>query len=368
MIADNPVRMTPIRCSSLPLAFTCPGSLRGDGPAVDMINDASADGTAVHAGLASVVRGMDAEAAHELMLAEHPACNRGEVTPLFWAGVKMWTEIQHWMPGAQAEGEMRTGELTGHTDVISLPGTEGVILDWKSGRKDRDYRHQGFGYAYLRMHLWPALTSVTVHFAWLRSQELESYTVDRGRAYAWYQHLREEVVDWDGKYRAGPHCTFCPRRASCPAVTALVKQDVAMFADGKTFELSTCTGPELCGHFRKIKMLQRFLEAAERNARVEIGHRGEVDDGEGGMIHMVPTKGNREIAPLAAWPILSARLTNQEMAGVVEIGVGRLEDAIKAKAPKGKGAAAVRELSEALEAAGAISREPGQKLVDERKK
>ena len=141
-----------------------------------------------------------------------------------------------------------------------------------------------------------------------------------------------------------------------------------MFADGKTFELSTCTGPELCGHFRKIKMLQRFLEAAERNARMEIGHRGEVDDGDGGLIHMVPTKGNREIAPLAAWPILSARLTDSEMAGVVEIGVGRLEDAIKAKAPRGKGAGMIREVFAELEAAGAVSREPGVKLVDERKK
>ena len=74
----------------------------------------------------------------------------------------------------------------------------------------------------------------------------------RARADAWYQQLQDEVVNWDGKYHAGPHCTFCPRRTSCPAVTALVRQDVAMFADGKTFELSTCTGPELCGHFRKI--------------------------------------------------------------------------------------------------------------------
>ena len=64
--------------------------------------------------------------------------------------------------------------------------------------------------------------------------------------------------------------------------------------------------------------------------------------GDGGLIHMVPTKGNREIAPLAAWPILSARLTDSEMAGVVEIGVGRLEDAIKAKAPRGKGAGMIR--------------------------
>jgi Protein of unknown function (DUF2800) len=363
------ITATPIRCSSLPLAFTCPGSLRGDGPAVDMVNDASADGTAVHAGLASVVRGMDAEAAHELMLSEHPACNRGEVTPLFWAGVKMWNQISKWMPTPQVEGEMRTEVLSGHVDAQSVGESEAAILDWKSGRKDHDYRNQGFGYAWLRLALQPDMERVTIHFAWLRTCELESYTVDRGRAEAWYQQLKDEVVNWDGKYHAGPHCTFCPRRASCPAIIALVRQDVAMFADGgKTFELSRCTGPELCGHFRKIKMLQRFLEAAERNARAEIGHRGEVDDGEGGVIHMVATKGNREIAPLAAWPILSARLTDQEIAGVVEIGVGRLEDAIQAKAPKGKGAAAIRDVFAELAGAGAVTRQPGVKLVDERKK
>jgi hypothetical protein len=333
-----------------------------------MTHDASADGTAVHAGLASLVRGMEPEAAHELMLAEHPACNRGEVTPLFWAGVKMWGEIQKWMPYAVQELALHDGYLSGHMDAATQVETSGIILDWKSGRKDHDYHHQGFGYAWLAMQDTGELTSATVHFAWLRERELESYTVDRARADAWYQQLQDEVVNWSGKYHAGPHCTFCPRRTSCPAVTALVRQDVAMFADGKTFELSTCTGPELCGHFRKIKMLQRFLEAAERNARVEISHRVEVDDGEGGVIHMVPTKGNREIAPLAAWPILSARLTDQEMAGVVEIGVGRLEDAIKAKAPKGKGAGAIREVFAELEAAGAVSREPGAKLVDERRR
>ena len=356
-----------IRCSSLPLAFICPGSIRGD-LSVDSTSEPADDGTAVHAGLASVVRGMAPEAAHELMLAEHPSCNRGEVTPLFWAGVKMWGEIRKWMPDADAENEMKAENLTGHVDAHSVGETEAVICDWKSGRKDHDYHHQGFGYAWLKLRLVQRLARATVHFAWLRTQELESYTVARARADAWYQQLQDEVVNWDGKYHAGPHCTFCPRRTSCPAVTALVRQDVAMFADGKTFELSTCTGPELCGHFRKIKMLQRFLEAAERNARMEIGHRGEVDDGDGGLIHMVPTKGNREIAPLAAWPILSARLTDSEMAGVVEIGVGRLEDAIKAKAPRGKGAGMIREVFAELEAAGAVSREPGVKLVDERKK
>ena len=359
--------MDTIRCSSLPLAFTCPGSLRGD-MAIDSTSEPADDGTAVHAGLAAVVRGMAPEAAHELMLTEHSACNRAEVTPLFWAGVKMWGEISKWIPSPQAEGEMKTEVLSGHVDAQSVGPIEAVILDWKSGRKDRDYRHQGFGYAWLRLHFHADLAQITVHFAWLRTQEIESYTVTRARADAWYQQLQDEVVNWDGKYHEGSHCAFCPRRTSCPAVTAMVRADVAMFADGRTFELSTCTGPELCGFFRKVKMLQRLLESAERNARSEIGHRGDVLDGEGGVIHYVPAEGPREVDTLKAWPSLVKRLTDEELAPCLKVRLGEMESAIKAKAGKGKGAAAIRGLNEELKAAGAVSRETTQRLCDERLK
>ena len=155
---------------------------------------------------------------------------------------------------------------------------------------------------------------------------------------------------------------------TCPAITAMARSAVEMFAPGKVFTLTTCTGPELAEFFRRVKLLQGLLKDAESAARLEISGRGEVDDGAGGVIHFVPTAGNREIDPLAAWPILTAKLTDEEMATVVDIGVGKMEKAIKAKAPKGKGAAAIRELSEALEAAGAVKREPGRQLRDERKK
>jgi hypothetical protein len=359
--------MNTIRCSSLPLAFTCPGSLRGD-MSIDSTSEPADDGTAVHAGLALVVRGMAPDAAHELMLAEHPACNRGEVTPLFWAGVKMWGEIGKWMPGAYSECHYENDGLSGHLDAESTQETEGAVCDWKSGRKDHDYRQQGFGYAFLKLRKQPALKQVTVHFAWLRTQELESYTVTRERAELWYQELQDRVVNWDGKYHEGPHCAFCPRRTSCPAVTAMVRSDVAMFSDGKTFELSTCTGPELCGFFRKVKMLQRMLEAAERNARSEIGHRGDVLDGEGGVIHYVPAEGPREVDTLRAWPSLVKRLTDEELAPCLKVRLGEMEAAVKAKAGKGKGAAAIRELNEELKAAGAVSRETTQRLIDERLK
>jgi len=139
-----------------------------------------------------------------------------------------------------------------------------------------------------------------------------------------------------------------------------------MFAEGKTFELSTCTGPELCGHFRKIKMLQHLLDAAEENARSEIGHRGDVLDGEGGVIHYVEAEGPRDVDTLKAWDALTKRLTDEELAPCLKVRLGELETALKAKAGKGKGAAAVRELNEELKAAGAVSRETVQRLTDER--
>jgi hypothetical protein len=310
---------------------------------------------------------MEAEAAHELMLSEHPACNRAEVTPLFWAGVKMWGEIQQWATDPSAEVALAAGCLTGHADIVSDYGYTVSCGDWKSGRKDRDHREQVFGYAWLLLQRSPDIQQVTVHVFWLRSQEIESYTIDRNRAGVWYQELQDHVVNWNGKYHEGPHCAFCPRRHSCPAMTAMVRADVEMFS-GKTFELSTCTGPELCNHFRKIKMLQRLLEAAERNARSEIGHRGDVLDGEGGVIHYIPAEGPREIDTLKAWDALTKRLTDAELAPCLKVRLGEMESSVKAKAGKGKGAAAIRELNDELKAAGAVSRETTQRLIDERLK
>jgi hypothetical protein len=359
--------LTTIRCSSLPLAFLCGGSVRGD-LLIDSANAPADDGTAVHFGLARVVSGMDAQAAHDLMMIEHPACNTGEVTPLFWAGAKMWRQIKDWMPSVQVEGEFVAGGLSGHLDAGSTVAPSGVVLDWKSGRKDHDYKHQVFGYAWLMLHQRPELEQVTVHLAWLRTQEIESYTVTRARADEWYQELQSTVINWAGKYREGPHCEHCPRRASCPAITAMARSAVEMFAPGKVFTLATCTGPELAEFFRRVKLLQGLLKDAESAARLEISGRGEVDDGAGGVIHFVSTAGNREIDPLKAWDVLTGRFSDAEMATIVDIGVGKMEKAIKAKAPKGKGAAAIRELSEALEAAGAVKREPGRQLRDERRK
>ena len=86
------------------------------------------------------------------------------------------------------------------------------------------------------------------------------------------------------------------------------------------------------------------------------------------MIHYVPAEGPREVDTLRAWPSLVKRLTDEELAPCLKVRIGEMEAAGKAKAGKGKGAAAIRELNEELKAAGAVSRETTQRLIDERLK
>ena len=59
---------------------------------------------------------------------------------------------------------------------------------------------------------------------------------------------------------------------------------------------------------------------------------------------------------MKAWPLLQPRLSDEEIAGCMKLSAAKLDDAVAKKAGNGKGAAAKRELGEALEKAGAVER------------
>ena len=354
-----------LRCSSLPLAMRCPGSVHNDGGVlIDDWNDAAEDGTDIHRLLATNPEG-DAPKALVAELSE-------EARILYYIGAKMWREhISAWMPGSEAEVELIDGgsaSLSGHIDRLSLRLSEmtAVVLDYKTGRKDSDYKAQGFGYALLVLDRYPELQSVTVHFAWIRTQELESYTVTRDRADAWQAELCE-VYEWDGVFRPGDHCTHCRRHAACPAHQAMNRQSLALVT-GQTIDLASMPNPELATLYRRLLPLASQIESLKEAIKAEGKARGGIDDGEGRVLHYKQSNGPREVDALKAWGVLTNRLTDEELAPCLKVRIGDVEAAVAEKAGKGKGAAAKRELEEALKAAGAIKQEPQFRWTDERTK
>lgn len=359
-----------IRCSSLPLAMRCPGAVHSDGGVlIDDWNDAAETGTDVHRLLATHPEG---DAPKELI-----SELSDEARILYYTGAKMWREhISAWMPNAQTEvafDDDVANALTGHIDVLSLRMSEhntAVVLDWKTGRKDSEYKAQGFGYALLVLAKYPEIESVTVHFAWIRTQELESYTVTRERANAWQEELCA-LYEWDGVFHPGDHCTHCRRHATCPALHAMNKESLALIT-GQTVDLASMPSPDLAALYRRLLPLASQIESLKEAIKAEGKARGGIDDGAGRVLHYKETKGPREVDALKAWDALTARLTDQELAPCLKVRIGEVENAVAEKARKTegprKGAAAIRALNEALEKAGAIKQEPQLRWTDERTK
>ena len=357
------------RCSALPLAAVCPGSCRPAEVMVDAVNEAADSGTAVHFALAKLVTGTPAIESLAMATERWPSVDVDDLRFLFWSGVKMWLKISEWMPLPKVETYFHIASLSGHIDVWSLiiGGKKAVVNDWKSGRKDYSCKDQLFGYCWLIFQAFPDLEEISANASWLRTGEIESYTVSRARAEEWYAEVVGNVVNWDGTFHPGDHCEHCHRNHECPAQTALVRRDVAMFADDSQFaDLQSMPGPQFVRMHRKLKGLASRIEEALKSMRPEVSRRGgDIEDGEGSHLFFRNDGGKRKVDAFKAWPILQKRFSDAELCSGLQVSVATLEKIVADKAENGKGKAK-QAFCDELEAAGALTQPTVEKLVFER--
>jgi hypothetical protein len=280
----------------------------------------------------------------------------------------MWREqISAWMPDSEAEREASHGGLTGHIDRLSIRHDKrtAVVLDLKFGRKDHSHKHQGFGYAWLVMNAFVGtddIDSSTVHFAWIRAQEVESYTVSRARAEQWFSETVERIDRWDGKFSTGDHCAHCPRGTTCPARQQLVRSEVAALTGPGIPDVTAMDPAQLVDFHRRLAVLEAVLTSAKKNVRAEVEKRGEVLSIDGHVLHLCEENGPRRVDTLKAWPSLKDRLTDEELASCLTVSIGDVEKIVAGKAGRCNGAEAKRRLAAELEAAGAVEQSKTKKL------
>jgi hypothetical protein len=356
-----------VRCSSLPLLMLCPGSGRtDDGVLIDVHNDAADDGTDAHRLQASWPDG-DAPRYLTDELSEDARIG-------YFTASKMWREeISAWMPDSNSEVELGHFELTGHADRISVRRDRrtAAVVDWKFGRKGSNYKHQGFGYAFLVFrdlidNSCDDIDTVTVHFAWVRAHEIESYTVTRERAEQWNRERLERIERWDGKFCTGEHCAHCPRLSTCPAQRQLVRRDVETLTTVGIPDVTAMEPAQLVDFHRRLAVLEAVLKSAKASTRMEVERRGDVLSGDGHVLHLVEENGPRKVDTLKAWPVLNRELDADELAPCISVSIGDAEEAVANKAGKGNGAKAKRALVAELEAVGSITQGKITKLRLER--
>lgn len=354
-----------IRCSSLPLAFRCPGSTRRGALPVNESHAAADGGTAAHEGHAIMVRTGKVDWEAVPALARKHEVDGQELRVLLALGLQLWDQIKESFPNASVEMPLKyqIGRvlLTGHPDVLAASGTTLRILDWKDGRLDKDYREQLLGYCGLGL-LTSKAASAEAGIAWVRDGDYEPHTMDRAGLWVWMQRIEDEIVQWDGTYHPGAHCHYCPRSHECSAANALARRDFAIVADrdlpGRIEDAPTLREMIQREPEQVVALLERADLAAKVADRVRAAIKEEVlrsgDIVGGGKRLTLQRKERRHLNVLQAFPILQAKLDDPEMAEVIDISLAKAEELIAKKAGKGNGARAKRELHAELAQAGAI--------------
>lgn len=358
-----------LRCSGLPLAFRCPGAARGGALRIDDVHESADTGTAAHAGLARLVETgrVDWDAIPEL--ARRHGCEEEELRILIALGAKLWEEVKESFPEPVTEQLLRYTlgpvTLTGHTDILSRVLRHAIIGDWKTGRRDSDYSEQLKGYAALALLEDGQLETATAYVLWVRDGAVEQYTMTRSKLREWLLHLETDLVHWDGTYRPGKQCQYCPRLHECPAGHALVRSAVAAIANQDVDDaklLRDLPREQIIQLIEQADIVKGQAERIRAAARKLVEEQGDiVASGKRLTLEQV---NQRRVDTLKAFPVLEERgFDDAALAEVIDISVKQAENIVAKRAGKGKGAAAVRELRAALEGANAIQIETITRLV-----
>lgn len=219
------------RCSSLPRIWLCPASghvpddyiqTKGSGPLSEM-------GSAVHAVTADVVRrGLKAIPELDPYIGEYGIKDAEELNWLSWNTCGLWWEIKDALTVIAVEESFdelfAPGiRLRGTGDVVAKSRHFLVVVDWKSGYRQDDPRHQLRGYLWSFMQRFPEIHEAKIIVGWSRTRELETFNVRRSELEEWAEEMRERFAQ--DHFNPGEYqCMYCQRKRGCPAYKQYINE------------------------------------------------------------------------------------------------------------------------------------------------
>lgn len=312
-----------------------------------------------------------------------------EAKQLYYNAVRLWEDgpddgpgLKEWF-GDFAKVEERYDDpwCPGTADLARYRSGMVYIADWKTGRVHGDHWAQVATYArheaVRQEEGGKEVKSAVVFIARPRECDYEYRVYSRTDLEEMYQAtVANAMVAKDAdphdlsNYTTGPHCLFCWRQNNCPAQRlALYSWKDAM--DGSLeLDLSTMSDEQITNIYSSLKVWERISKDALDGIKEEIKARGPIEMG-GGNFLQVQEVNRREVDTAAAIPILESELPTNRIIEALSLSVSGIENAAKehvremhnGKPPRGSIKTAIQQLTDKLETAGAITREPSQQLV-----
>ena len=290
-------------------------------------------------------------------LAKKYGVDEDELDVLMAMGYVQWRDyLSQWFAGGETERTMAcTVQAPNGGPLITLTGTDDRsvfivdeamlrILDWKTGRVQRNAFDQLMGYLFRRMMNDDRIQLGYAAQADVRFGEIvPTGVVTRAQVEQWWQDYVADLLQSAKTFRPGDNCVHCPRHATCEgrkahAATALetLPADIEITAENKA-EL----GPMLVEAYRALRHVRDEAKKRLDAMRLLVQDIGPIPD---------------------ARPLLERCFHAEEVDEATTLSLPKLEEIVKRNSDPGRGAAAIRLLNEELEAAGALTIETSTSL------
>lgn len=296
--------------------------------------------------------------------------------------------------GTDYAGEKKIGNLTvgewigvtgGFPDIIIVSQHFIDILDWKFGRlpvtptKDN---LQGMSYEVAAFQAWPEARQVRVHFfhphqGWSDEEHQRKFVHTFTRLDVPAQELRIRTVvarkhhavkeletkgSWALAQPKMDLCVWCARKGDCKKLHAITVQAASKHPD---FIVPEVVVPHQLSRPEQYKQAFRWAVQVENIAKA-IKHRCSqavlTEDLDLGDDMKIVKRTERKIKSVRELVNVARRhgLRLGEIVAAMTVAITTIEDLVKSKQPKGKGAAAIRALQSELMESGAV--EMGQPI------
>jgi hypothetical protein len=346
----------------------CPASLVE--PQIKLAEKEAADstiGTLAHAALARYFASEAPPDVDKIMAqVEKPDVDMGEIKRLFLNGIHVVRIfLNDGMKIEAVEPDIKRGygdiTLTGHADMLASRGEECIILDYKSGRVERDYRPQLLGYA-LIAGILGGVKTIAVNLS-ERTWEIENFTKD-------------EIINFEEKFLALPEkkdlyqlnefCEFCPRLDECPLQRSAQVQAMEIF--GKTLDVEKADVAQLASLYPQYELVRDACEKYHSILKQMVSQFGGRVQLEDGSVLEIQSSKAKKIIPnaeaiksifdtlfgMAAPNVHDIDSTIETIAECLSISKSPLEKKITALAPPRQGKKWIGVLYEKLEARGCM--------------
>lgn len=348
-----------VRASSVPRLLECNQAAFAKVP-IDVPNEMARIGSAAHeAGAAYITNGQVLDT-RELAL-RHNIDDNDELEYLIGSIRHAWeAELSKRFPDIVVEDRLEVTlhedddlrvVLSGSPDGISHGATSVGVLDWKSGRLRENFYFQVEAYALLCSEV-SGMTKATATVVWLRDRQWENFTFNESQLQWLKKAIVSAVTAPQKTYRVGEHCVYCPRFAECPARRNMVAQSMMDIHNANS--QPTIAVKDVGTTLAAGKCVKKAVDEYRDLLMHQIKHLGaSIPVGEGRELVAQPVS-RRVINARKAWPILKKELTDDQLAEITSLGVGKVQKAIQANATSGSKKERSEAIMAALDTAGAL--------------